>query len=660
MSTLSERKYQEQCAAERFANNKKSREGQQKLVRTRGVEVAESPERMEVRRELINPYDGLAIERIFGKSDLMAMNYLELGAKVARAVCRVHIREANGRPLGFGTGFLIAPTLLLTNHHVLESAEIALQSLVEFNFENDISFMPKPTKIFRLDPARFFYNDRTLDFALVAVVPQASDNTQLTDFAFLKLIEPSGKAMLDEPVSIVQHPGGADKQIALRNNHILSLIDDFIHYETDTLPGSSGSPVFNDQWAVVALHHAGVQKLNADGQIMAKNGQVWTPEMGEDAIEWIANEGIRISSIIQHLRAKVDWRPAELLFLRELEISTVVAPIGETVTEHNQTLGQEVIEQPKLPAKPKVLTVDQFYALVDDPTVGEAQLAPYLLLHEQMSGPFNPIFRLNRELVIDTTGLESDRALPWLNKWASSLRQRQYRQKITANPKTIKIVAEGDSWFQYPFLLDDIIDQIMEQPDLAVFCLSAAGDLLGDMISSAEYIAAIEQEQPQFFLISGGGNDLVGGGRLSSLTHAFAAALTPPDYLNGEFSGFEAEIRGFYHRLFSTLTSRFPEMHILCHGYDYPIPRQGAWLGNPLQKNGIQDPDLQRQIVGVIMDRINVVIQQLAAHFANVHYINLRNVIPANGWFDELHPKNRGFSDVANRFIVAIRELHGA
>lgn len=30
-------------------------------------------------------------------------------------------------------------------------------------------------------------------------------------------------------------------------------------YLTDTLPHSSGSPVFNSEWEVVALHHAGVQ-----------------------------------------------------------------------------------------------------------------------------------------------------------------------------------------------------------------------------------------------------------------------------------------------------------------------------------------------------------------------------------------------------------------
>ena len=33
--------------------------------------------------------------------------------------------------------------------------------------------------------------------------------------------------------------------------------DNVVQYLTDTMPGSSGSPVFNAAWEVVALHHSG-------------------------------------------------------------------------------------------------------------------------------------------------------------------------------------------------------------------------------------------------------------------------------------------------------------------------------------------------------------------------------------------------------------------
>jgi endonuclease G len=74
--------------------------------------------------------------------------------------------------------------------------------------------------------------------------------------------------------------------VALRENRIVDLPGSFMHYETDTEPGSSGSPVFNDQWEVVALHHASVRAQNH-------------PELGG-----FLNEGIRISRILQFVRAQ--------------------------------------------------------------------------------------------------------------------------------------------------------------------------------------------------------------------------------------------------------------------------------------------------------------------------------------------------------------------
>jgi len=85
-----------------------------------------------------------------------------------------------------------------------------------------------------------------------------------------------------EYVTIIQHPEGKRKQIALRENQVVDMLDDFAHYRTDTAPGSSGSPVFNDQWEIVALHHSGVPKKDSQGRILARDGSVWDSSMGED------------------------------------------------------------------------------------------------------------------------------------------------------------------------------------------------------------------------------------------------------------------------------------------------------------------------------------------------------------------------------------------
>src|SRR5262249_34686322 len=70
------------------------------------------------------------LERIIGKNDLIGSEFLERGARAARSVGRIRIR-AGGRPLGFGTGSLVAPRLLLTNNHVLGALDRAAASTVE-------------------------------------------------------------------------------------------------------------------------------------------------------------------------------------------------------------------------------------------------------------------------------------------------------------------------------------------------------------------------------------------------------------------------------------------------------------------------------------------------------------------------------------------------
>lgn len=235
-----------------------------------------------VRRSIINDYDGLAIERILNKSDLFPIAYLQIGLNVAKAVCRISLRSSGGRHLGYGTGFMVSPNLMLTNNHVLHDKETAKHSLAEFNFEDDEHFMPRPVDIFRLNPDRLFITDSNLDFTLVAVHDTANTNSSLDRFGHLPILPQAGKILEGEYVSIIQHPQGGPKAVTVRENQVRFLSEDFIHYVTDTEPGSSGSPVFNDQWTVVALHHAGV------------------PDP-EDGTKWIANEGIRMSSIVKYL-----------------------------------------------------------------------------------------------------------------------------------------------------------------------------------------------------------------------------------------------------------------------------------------------------------------------------------------------------------------------
>ena len=242
------------------------------------------------------------LERIIGKNDLIGAEFLDSGARAARAVGRIRIRGAGGRPLGYGTGSLVGPRLLLTNHHVLNAPEQATASTVEFNVQEGPDGKPLTPEVFELAPQDFFVTDAVLDFTLVAVGQRGSGGADLEAFGWNRARPDDDPILIEEYVNIVQHPGGQPKQLALRDNQVVDLLPDFLHYRADTQPGSSGAPVFNDQWEVVGLHHSGVPRRDGQGTILARDGGHWTQEMGEDRIDWIANEGVRLSRILQHIK----------------------------------------------------------------------------------------------------------------------------------------------------------------------------------------------------------------------------------------------------------------------------------------------------------------------------------------------------------------------
>ncbi|KUN81206.1 endonuclease [Streptomyces griseoruber] len=244
--------------------------------------------------------DVLGLERLIGRNDLTPVAFLEEGVLAARPVGRITVGGPGG---GHGTGFLVSPALLLTNHHVLGDPEEAARSEVAFAFQDGVGGGPLVPAVFRLEPQRFFVTDQRLDFSLVAVAPSGTRGEALSSFGRLTLSEAQGKVVIGEFVNIVQHPRGEPKQLALRDNQVVDVLDDFLHYECDTQPGSSGSPVFNDQWEVVALHHSAVPKTDGQGRPLSVDGTVWQPDMGEARLAWKANEGVRISRVLGALRA---------------------------------------------------------------------------------------------------------------------------------------------------------------------------------------------------------------------------------------------------------------------------------------------------------------------------------------------------------------------
>ncbi len=256
-------------------------------------------------------------ERIIGNSDLMGIEFLERGIAVGRFVGRVNIRNNSGQTVGYGTGFMVSPRLLLTNNHVLENLQSAKPSLIEFDYQLNRRGNLLPVVSFRLQPEVFFLTNTTLDYTLVAVGEKSLNDIPLSLYGWNRLIEDQGKILISQPVNIIQHPKGEYKQLVLRENKLIDLLPQFAHYTSDTEPGSSGSPVFSDLWEVVALHHSGVPKTDAAGNLIAKDGTIWTQGMDPKNLDWVANEGVRVSSLVQDIKAKLNGLPSTARQLAE-------------------------------------------------------------------------------------------------------------------------------------------------------------------------------------------------------------------------------------------------------------------------------------------------------------------------------------------------------
>ncbi|HEX8176946.1 MAG TPA: DNA/RNA non-specific endonuclease [Pyrinomonadaceae bacterium] len=284
-------------------------------------------------------------ERLMGTNDLVDEFYLERALMAAHPVCRVSIRAPSGHERGCATGFMISPRLMLTNHHVFTEADEAAPSIIEFNYRFDIAGRPDKSYRFRLQPNLFFFNNENLDFALVAVEPQSIDEGMpLSTFGYHRLINQTGKILIKEWMTIIQHPGGARRQYAIRENQLVENKDpDVLWYMSDTAQGSSGAPVFNDSFQVVALHHAGIARQDEDTkQFILKNGKrIDDLTSVDDAdVDWIANAGIRVSRICDTILKQAPEREG---FIAEFKAAMQSGEdvISTSYNGENRTIGED-------------------------------------------------------------------------------------------------------------------------------------------------------------------------------------------------------------------------------------------------------------------------------------------------------------------------------
>jgi len=215
------------------------------------------------------------LEKIIGENTLRPVAFLQRGIEVARSVSYIRVRTT--QKWWSGTGFLISQDLLLTNNHILHSLDLLADTIFRFNYEEDFQGQAQVTEEYRAKSNGVFHTNQELDFTLIQLEGKPGRK-----WGWLPLLPKN--ISRDERVNIIQHPLGQPKQISLQNNFVQYVGNNVVQYVTSTLEGSSGSPVFNDDWDVVALHHAG--------------GDIPEPTTQQ---RYFRNEGILINRILANL-----------------------------------------------------------------------------------------------------------------------------------------------------------------------------------------------------------------------------------------------------------------------------------------------------------------------------------------------------------------------
>ncbi len=208
-------------------------------------------------------------------------------AAITQQVCRITV--AFGGTTAYGTGFLLAPDIVITNYHVVEQVitgkapASSVSLLFDYHLRDD-GVTPHVGASYTLAAHDWLIDSSPyspLDLTAHEAVATAPDQL---DYALLRIAGAPGNELVQggsgtlsvprgwialptntypfaahTPLLIVQHPDGKEQKLAIDTDAIIGMNNNGtrVRYRTNTEPGSSGAPCFDAHWNLVALHHAG-------------------------------------------------------------------------------------------------------------------------------------------------------------------------------------------------------------------------------------------------------------------------------------------------------------------------------------------------------------------------------------------------------------------
>ena len=330
------------------------------------------------------------------------------------------------------------------------------------------------------------------------------------------------------------------------------------------------------------------------------------------------------------------------------------------------------------------ISYDEYLRMLRDPDTPEERILEHSVVRKG-EGAFDPQLAPDPEKVEMTMDeVEAESAMQLGNSFARWRRQAKFHRRINHGEDLPVLVSEGDSWFQFPLLIKEVIDQLGDE--YLIWSVGAAGDTAQNMIhGKPEYMKALRKQKDRVkgFLFSAAGNDIIGedpaSGRpvLQDLLRDFNGNTGDvTGHVNLALLGKKvADLRDGYAKVIGDIRAEpaFARLPIFIHGYDYVFPypwgdkdprspayaANDEWLGQPLAARRITDLTLRQNVLKFLIDALYDMMADLAgdSEATGVWLVDCRNAMPdVSDWNDEIHGTSDGFAKAAARFRPVIRQ----
>jgi lysophospholipase L1-like esterase len=311
-------------------------------------------------------------------------------------------------------------------------------------------------------------------------------------------------------------------------------------------------------------------------------------------------------------------------------------------------------------ASVKRITLEELKKRIRKGGLTDRELRGYFEVDEDNTEAFAPALRLNYARV-DTGGKELS-AEETAELYEQAMAKRPKEPRLEGAAAAIKVLAEGDSWFNLPDVLypKDAMDILNRTHN--VISVAKWGDTVENMLAQKQYVQKLKAGTFRHFLFSGGGNDVLGsiGTYVTTRKPGDADPANAPGYVKASFANKVKGIISGYETLANDVRKATAGRTVLyIHGYANAIPKKnGPYLGKRLEALGF-DPaavgPLSKAIVAHMVGQFNTALRNFAASRAGIVYIDMRPKMTATDWHtDEIHPKASGATKIASAFASAI------